>query len=108
MCFLHLSTETEYQPVPRDSKNPHRYERLSYERSHKYSGFLVWIIELSPTEEKYRKNPFCRSAISPIRSLPLASQVNMYGNNSFVGRIAGMILRPYIPGCSADSSARRR
>ena len=61
-----------------------------------------------PTEEKYRKNPFCRSAISPIRSLSLASQVNMYGNNSFVGRIAGMILRPYIPGCSADSSARRR
>lgn len=69
---------------------------------------LVWIIELSPTEEKYRKNPFCRSAISPIRSLSLASQVNMYGNNGFVGRIAGMILRPYIPGCSADSSARRR
>lgn len=73
--LLALSTETEYQPVPRDSKNPHRYERLSYERSHKYSGFLVWIIELSPTEEKYRKNPFCRSAISPIRSLAcLASQ----------------------------------
>ena len=52
--------------------------------------------------------PKIRSAISPIRSLSLASQVNMYGNNSFVGRIAGMILRPYIPGCSADSSARRR
>ena len=48
MCFFALSTETEYQPVPRDSKNPHRYERLSYDRSHKYSDFLVWIIEFLP------------------------------------------------------------
>lgn len=46
--LLALSTETEYQPVPRDSKNPHRYERLSYERPHKYSDFLVWIIEFLP------------------------------------------------------------